>query len=191
MLSVTAHNMLRSYDWIPEKTMHKALFGYVLLLPVASSISAQQTSQPAQSVSEGNKPTIVLPYYSAELPPYVDGVPKCAPIDDRVHPLPAGVYRIGNGVSSPKPTKTPEAKFSDEALSMMKEQHLDHFEAVSLMMVTVDAEGKTKDLCLIRSAGYGLDGQAARAVEKYRFNPAKMNDEPVSVRMLIQVNFKH
>ncbi|MGC2615637.1 MAG: energy transducer TonB [Terracidiphilus sp.] len=171
--------------------MHKALFGYALLIPLASAISAQQTSQPAQSVSEPNKPTIVLPYYSAELPPYVDGLPKCAPVDDRIHPLPDGVYRIGHGVSSPKPIKTPEAKFSDEALDMMKEQHLSHFEAVSLMMITVDAEGKTKDLCLIRPAGYGLDGQAARAVETYRFHPAKMNDKPVSVRMVVQVDFKH
>jgi hypothetical protein len=37
---------------------------------------------------------------------------------------------------------------------MMKEQHLSHFEAVSLVMITVDAEGKTKYLCLIRSAGH-------------------------------------
>jgi len=168
--------------------MHNALFGYVLLFPMASAISPQQTSQPTQSVSDLNGPAI---YYSSELPPYVDGVPKCAPVDDRSHPLPDGVYRIGNGVSSPKPAKTPEAKFSDEALNMMKEKHLSHFEAVSLVMITVDAEGKTKDLCLIRSAGYGLDGQAARAVEKYRFNPAKMNGKPVPVRMAIQVNFKY
>jgi TonB family protein len=163
--------------------MHKALFAYILLISTASAISAQQTSPPAQSVSKPNRPLV---YCSAEFPP----VPKCAPTDDRSRLEPDCVYRIGNGVSSPKPTKTPEAKFSDEALTMMQEKHLDHFEAASLLMVTVDAEGKTKDLCLIRSAGYGLDGQAARAVEKYRFKPARMNGEPVSVRMAIEVNFK-
>ena len=165
--------------------MHKALFGCVLLLPLACAISAQQTSPSPQP-----EPKSPLPYYSAELPPYVDGVPKCAPVD-KSHAVPDGVYRIGKGVSSPTPARTPEARFSREALNMINEQHLSHFEAVSLMMITVDVEGKTKDLCLVRSAGYGLDLQAARAVEKYRFNPAKMNGKAVSVRMAIEVNFKH
>jgi TonB family protein len=171
--------------------MHKPLFGYVLLFPMACAVSAQQTSQPAQSVSETNKPTIVLPYYSADLPPYVDGVPKCPPVDESSHPLAEGVYHVGNGVSSPKSAKAPEAKFSDEALKFIREQRLNHFEAVSLVMITVDPEGKTKDPCLIRSAGHGLDGQAARAIEKYRFSPAKLNGKPVSVRMTIEVSFKH
>ena len=58
-------------------------------------------------------------------------------------------------------------------------------------MITVDIEGNAKDLCLLRSAGYGLDKQAASAVEKYRFNPATMNGKPVPVRMSIEVNFKY
>ncbi len=72
---------------------------------------------------------------------------------------------------------------------MIKKQHLSNFQAVSLVTITVD--GDPKDLCLNRSAGYGLDKQAALTVEKYRFSPATLNGKPVPVRMSIEVNLKY
>jgi len=42
----------------------------------------------------------------------------------------------------------------------------------------------------MQSAGYGLDAEAAEAVQQYRFAPATKEGKPVAARIHVQVDFR-
>ena len=73
---------------------------------------------------------------------------------------------------------------------MIKKQNIKNFEAVSLVGFTVGADGKPRDLCLMKAAGYGLDQKAFQAVEQFRFKPALKDGAPVAVRISMEMNFR-
>lgn len=54
----------------------------------------------------------------------------------------------------------------------------------------VSALGKPRNLCLMRSVGYGLDAKATEAVQKYQFDPAVKDGVPVASRIHIEVVFR-
>jgi hypothetical protein len=162
-------------------------FGFALL---ACTVSAQLATHGTDSGLQPKAASVDGPFPATHLPPtIIDGIPTCS-MQSKLHPRADDIYKVGNGVKSPRPRKTPEAKFSDEASMMMKEKHLSSFEAVSVIGLTVSTEGNPEDLCLLRAAGYGLDRQVYLAVEKYRFNPATFNGKAVAVRIIVEVNFR-
>lgn len=121
-----------------------------------------------------------------------DGVPTCSE-ELKSRAVPEGVYRVGGGVLPPAPTKTPEAKFSDEsrkyARSVMKQQHIKRFEAKSLVGLTVDTNGLPLQICMLNELGHGFDRRAFDAVSEYRFKPATLDGKPVPVRLAVEVKF--
>jgi TonB family protein len=58
------------------------------------------------------------------------------------------------------------------------------------LMLLVDAKGNPTDLWRTVSQGYELDEAAEAAVQKYRFNPACYDNQPVGVELSIEVNFQ-
>lgn len=170
--------------------MHKVSWISVGFVLMACTVFAQLPTHGTDSGPQPKAASVDGPSSATHLPPtIIDGIPTCS-MQLKLHPLADDIYKIGNGVKSPRPRKTPEAKFSDEASMMMKEKHLSSFEAVSVIGLTVSTEGNPEDLCLLRGAGYGLDKQAYLAVEKYRFKPATFNGKAVAVRIFIEVNFR-
>jgi protein TonB len=101
-----------------------------------------------------------------------------------------GVYKIGDDVSPPVATEEYDATFSDDARRQIRKAHIRKFHAVSLVGLTVNAEGRPENLCIVKPAGYGLDIQAMRTVERYRFNPAMRHGVPVAVRLSVEMDFK-
>lgn len=95
-----------------------------------------------------------------------------------------GLYRIGNGVSAPRPLNNVEAEFSDEA-----RRH--NYSGVCLVTVVVDAKGKPQNPRVVRALGMGLDQKAVEAVMKYRFKPAMRAGVPVPVLITVEVNFRY
>jgi TonB family protein len=79
----------------------------------------------------------------------------------------------------------PEAEFSDEARRLKRKGQTLSFKVV--IGLVVDASGKPQDVCLTRSAGYGLDANAAKAVQRYQFEPATKDGKPVAYRISVQV----
>jgi TonB family protein len=64
-------------------------------------------------------------------------------------------------------------------------------EAGVLLSLKIDKEGKTSELEVYESSGYNLFDQAALdAVKNWEFNPAKLDDENVNVKILIPIKFK-
>ncbi|MDR3736991.1 MAG: energy transducer TonB [Acidobacteriaceae bacterium] len=94
-----------------------------------------------------------------------------------------GLYRVGGGVSNPVPIFTPEAEFSDEARRAK-------YQGICVISVIVDAHGNPQDPRVVRTLGMGLDEKALEAVRKYKFKPAMKGNQPVPVRINVEVNFR-
>jgi TonB family protein len=116
-------------------------------------------------------------------------VPEC-PAKFGDGPETNGIGARDPSVKPPRALHTVEAEFSDQARRVIKKKHLAPFAGVVLIRLVVDENGNPQNICLQRSLGLGLDANAARAVEQYRFAPATKDGEPVPERISVEVNYK-
>jgi TonB family protein len=93
-----------------------------------------------------------------------------------------GTYAVGNGVSMPRVIYAPEPEFSEEARKSK-------YQGDVVLLATIGADGRPRDLTVVRSLGMGLDEKALEKVRTWRFDPAKKDGHPVAVPMNIIVNF--
>ncbi|HEV2988947.1 MAG TPA: energy transducer TonB [Candidatus Angelobacter sp.] len=94
-----------------------------------------------------------------------------------------GVYKIGEiGVSAPVPKFTPDPDYSEEARKS-KTQGMVTVGAI------IGADGRPRNLHIIRSLGMGLDQKALEKVKTWLFEPGKKDGQPVAVAMNIEVDF--
>jgi TonB family protein len=94
-----------------------------------------------------------------------------------------GVYRVGGGVSAPRPIYDPDPEYSEEARKAK-------FQGIVLITAIIGPDGRPRDLRISRSLGMGLDQKALDAVWKWRFTPAMKDNHPVSVQVSIEVAFR-
>lgn len=90
--------------------------------------------------------------------------------------------RLQRGDTPPRPIKTVEAVFSDEARRK-------GIGGTVLISMVVDKDGVPTHVFVLKSVGYGLDENALKAARQYRFQPATHDGDPVAVRISVQVNF--
>jgi TonB family protein len=57
------------------------------------------------------------------------------------------------------------------------------------LSLTVDTDGLAHDVTVTKPLGYGLDEQAVRSVQEWRFQPAAENGKPVPAQINIEVSF--
>jgi len=151
----------------------------------ATCLCAQQPAPPAQADTQA------VPAAQQDVPRLSDKDKNLAcPEGSDQQSTHAGVYKVGGGVMPPRPTSTAEAEFSDSARKMIKKKHLHPFQATSVISLIVDADGIPQNVCVQRAAGFDLDGQAVKAVQKYRFDPATKDGEPVSAHISVEVSFR-
>ena len=168
--------------------MRSAMWVCTLLALSGIGVCAEQSALAAQTDLSVTKTAPITPYKPAQ-PSGTDQIKTC-PAKFEFHPEMDGVYTVGGSVMPPQPTHEVEATFSNEARQMAKKAGLTHFEAVSLVCLVVDTKGKPQEICVMKSAGFGLDGQTVKAVRKYRFKPATKNGVPAAVRISVEMNFK-
>jgi TonB family protein len=101
----------------------------------------------------------------------------------RSYEIPAGVYRVGGGVTAPKLIYGPNPQYSEEARKAK-------YQGTVVLWMIVDAQGQPHDIRVARSIGKGLDEEAVKAVRRWRFEPARFNGQPVSVQINTEVSFK-
>ena len=94
-----------------------------------------------------------------------------------------GVFKVGGGISAPKPLSTPDPEYTEEARRAK-------VEGTCVLGLIVDAEGHPRDLHVIRGLGYGLDQKALETVKQWTFEPAKKDGQPVNVQVSVEVGFK-
>lgn len=93
-----------------------------------------------------------------------------------------GAFRIGGSVSAPQCLYCPDPEYSEEA---RKARH----QGVVVLWAVVDETGRAQSIRVQKSLGLGLDEEAVRAVQNWRFKPAERFGKPVPVYMAIEVNF--
>jgi hypothetical protein len=160
------------------------------MLAVSFFLAAAVWAQQPETKPTPPPPTVKLMLSTPATGPDVNVPPACpAQFDDSLA-TDGIVGKNETGVTHPKPKLTPPAEFSDEARREIKKQHIKNFEAISVIGFVVDENGKPRDLCLKKAAGFGLDAQAAKAVWQYRLAPATKDGKPVAARLTVEVNFR-
>lgn len=96
-----------------------------------------------------------------------------------------GVFRPGTrGVGYPACSYCPDPEYTREA------RH-NHIEGTVVLQAIITTQGTAADIKLVKSLTPDLDETAIRAVEKWRFKPARNEaHEPVSVIIPIEVTFR-
>lgn len=94
-----------------------------------------------------------------------------------------GIYRVGGGVSAPRPIFDPDPEYSEEARKAK-------FQGIVLLSAVIGPDGRPRELRIVRSLGMGLDQKALDAVGKWRFAPGTKDNHPVSVQVNIEVQFR-
>ena len=98
-------------------------------------------------------------------------------------PAPAGVFRVGGGVSAPSLRSKVEPEYSEEARKAK-------YQGTVLLYVQVDPSGKPVNMRVLHSLGFGLDEKAIEAVKQWQFKPGTKDGMPVTVEAQIEVNFR-
>jgi TonB family protein len=93
-----------------------------------------------------------------------------------------GLMSVGGGVSAPEVLHSVEPEFTEEA------RRADYQGSAAIQLI-VDSQGNPQDVRVVRHLGMGLDQKAVEAVRQYRFRPALYQGHPVSVQMVIEVDF--
>jgi len=93
-----------------------------------------------------------------------------------------GAYKIGGGVSAPKPTFQPEPEYSEEARKAK-------WTGSVRLSIVVDEKGIPQEIKVVKPLGLGLDEKAIEAVQKWRFLPGQKDGKPVPVEAIIDVTF--
>jgi periplasmic protein TonB len=93
-----------------------------------------------------------------------------------------GVYHVGGGVSAPEGIDTPDPQYTEEARRAK-------LQGTCILYLIVDAQGKPRDVRVIRGLGMGLDAQALEAVKQWRFKPSMKDGRPVDVQISVEVAF--
>jgi TonB family protein len=94
-----------------------------------------------------------------------------------------GVFRVGGGVSAPRPTYAPDPEYSEEARKAK-------YQGTVVLGLVVGPDGHPRDMKVLRSLGLGLDEKALEAVRNWRFDPAMKDGKPVAVYISVEVDFR-
>jgi periplasmic protein TonB len=93
-----------------------------------------------------------------------------------------GVFKVGGGIQAPQALYKTEPEFTEEA-RMAKHQ------GTVLLWLIVGADGKPRDIKVVRPLGMGLDQKAVESVRQWKFAPALKEGKPVAVEVRVEVAF--
>jgi periplasmic protein TonB len=94
-----------------------------------------------------------------------------------------GVFRVGGGVSAPRPVFTPDPEYSEEARKAK-------YQGTCVLWLVVGPDGRPRDIKVARTLGLGLDEKAIEAVKQWKFEPAMKDGKPVAVQINVEVSFR-
>jgi protein TonB len=96
---------------------------------------------------------------------------------------PGGGYRGPRLSSLPQLLWKTEPEYSEEARQA-------RFQGSVLLALEIDAQGRPKNIRVVRSLGLGLDERAVAAVAQWKFKPGLVNGRPVSAPVSVEVSFR-
>jgi TonB family protein len=93
------------------------------------------------------------------------------------------VYRLGNGVEPPRVLRDARPAYTSEAL-------MRRIEGTVILEVVVGADGVPGAIHVTRSLDPGgLDDEAVKAAQNWRFVPGRFNGSPVAVLVTLILDF--
>jgi TonB family protein len=87
------------------------------------------------------------------------------------------------GVTQPRPIYDPEPDYSDAARKAK-------YQGSVLLWLVVGPDGRPHNIRVQRSLGMGLDEKAMAALSTWRFEPARLDGQPVAVEVNVEVSFR-
>jgi TonB family protein len=90
--------------------------------------------------------------------------------------------RFGPAIA-PLPIHTPSPRYSKEARK-------NHIVGTVVLSLTIGTDGKPTNIQVAKSLGFGLDENAVDAVRHWRWDPAKINGQPIPVPERVSLDFK-
>jgi len=154
---------------------------------IASTMWANEEASVAQAGPRFEESPPVVPYKPShtKLPP----IQPCP--DFGANPEKDVIYKVGEGITRPKPTRLVSVGLTAQGKEAYRnDQFPDPNEVISRISVLIDIQGKPRDPCLTRAAGFDLDQQAAEVAMQYRFKPAEKDGKPVAMRTQIEVRYQ-
>jgi TonB family protein len=94
-----------------------------------------------------------------------------------------GIARVGQGVSPPVPIQRPGPHYPKKARAAK-------VQGTVVVYIEVDTNGKPRNVRVVRGLGFGLDEEAIKTVEQWRFRPGYKDGRPVIVAATVEVNFR-
>lgn len=93
------------------------------------------------------------------------------------------VERVRAGVTPPHVNYDPDPAYSEPARQTK-------YQGTTVLWLVIDQEGHPTHIRIQRALGMGLDEEAVAAVQRWKFDPAKRDGEPVPVMINVEVNFR-
>jgi len=90
---------------------------------------------------------------------------------------------VGGGVTPPRAIYAPDPEFSDEARKAK-------YQGTVVLWTVISADGRARDIRVMRSIGMGLDEKAIEAIKQWRFEPGRKDGVAVAVEVNIEVSFR-
>lgn len=94
-----------------------------------------------------------------------------------------GIFRVGGGVSAPRPLFAPDPDYTEEARKAK-------YQGTCVLWMVVGPDGRPRDIRVARSLGLGLDEKAIEALKQWRFEPGMKDGKPVAVQISVEVSFR-
>jgi len=140
---------------------------------VLTAVRAAHTESVPSGVSKG-----------CRFPSTFLSIPGVASIKEEsaVQPISAQFFRVGAGVSPPRTTYSPEPEFSEPARKA-------RFQGTATLSLIVSKEGLPTNIQVLSPIGCGLDEKAIHAIERWKFQPAMKDGQPVPVEIAVEVDF--
>ena len=92
-------------------------------------------------------------------------------------------HRIGAAVGRPELVQRMEPAYTNIARIL-------RYQGTAVLRMVVAPDGTARNVQLVKSLGFGLDEQAARAVQQWVFKPGTIDGQPVAVDATVEVNFR-
>jgi periplasmic protein TonB len=93
------------------------------------------------------------------------------------------IFRVGGGVSAPRPIYDPDPDYSEEARKAK-------YQGTSVVSMIVGPDGRPRDIKVTRTLGLGLDEKVVEKLSTWRFEPAVKDGKPVAVEISVEVDFR-
>lgn len=88
------------------------------------------------------------------------------------------------GLTPARPTKTAAVRYTKLAKQL-------RWQGTILLRAIVDKSGKPNHIQIVNPLGYGLDDEAVRTVERWKFKPAKKDGKAVAMRIGVNLAFQY